>query len=176
MLERVHLGDRATIATWARALAPQHDLLHAAAAEKNAKELLERFVTSSRADDLRSARQVHHELEFNLAWPVGTRETNARYLQGYLDCMYQGEDGRWRVIDYKTNQVTPAGVSKLAKKYELQMLVYGLAVEQAWGTGPDELVLHFLRPGVEHVFRWNAEMRQRAIELVAAAMQELVGN
>ncbi len=176
VLERVDLNDPSTIATWAKALAPQHDVLHAHAAQVKAGELIGRFFSSSRAEELRRASAVHHETEFTLTWPLGVRDENTRYLQGYLDCLYRGSDGQWRVVDYKTNQVTASAVPAVAAKYELQMLVYGLAVEQTWGVGPAELVLHFLRPGVEHTFPWNTDQRHRAIALVTEAMQHLVSR
>ena len=50
----------------------------------------------------------------------------------------------------------------------MQMYVYALAAERALGEPPAELVLHFLRPGVEHVFPWNDAARTRAIEMVNA--------
>ncbi|WP_442481770.1 UvrD-helicase domain-containing protein [Aeoliella sp. SH292] len=172
MLERFDLADPSTIAKWAKSLAPHHDILHADTAASIATDLVEAFAASERAESLRAASEVHHEVEFTLTWPLATSEGNPRYLQGYLDCLYRDADG-WRVVDYKTNQVSAAGVPELAKKYELQMLVYGLAVEQTWGTAPKELVLHFLRPGVEYVFAWDDAMRQRAIELVSTALQQI---
>ncbi len=166
VLERVDLNDPASITRWSEALAPQHDVLHAAAAGSQAEQLVRQFFTTSRATELRKTTSLHRELEFSLTWPLGSHDSEGQFIQGYLDCLYLGDDNRWRVIDYKTNQVTAAGVSSLAAKYEPQMLVYGLAVEQTWGTGPAELVLHFLRPRTEIVIPWNKEARERAIELI----------
>ena len=36
-----------------------------------------------------------------------------------------------------------------------------MAAERALGQSPTELVLHFLRPGVEHVIPWNDAARTR---------------
>ncbi|WP_425400811.1 UvrD-helicase domain-containing protein [Aeoliella sp.] len=173
VLERCDLADDSTIARWCKQLAPHHDVLHEETVATMADDLVRRFAASPRASELLKAPQVHHEVEFTLTWPLSSEDPDARYLQGYLDCMYQAEDGSWRVIDYKTNQVSADGVAELVEKYELQMLVYGLAVEQTWGTAPDELVLHFLRPGVEHVFKWDAAARRRAIDLVELALAKL---
>ena len=170
VLERADLADPSSVAAWAKSLAPHHDLLHADTARDLATQLVEQFAESPRAAALRSAKQVHHEVEFQLTWPLGSTDGNGRYLQGYLDCLYESSDGKWCVLDYKTNQATAKDVPQLAAKYEMQMLVYGLAVEQCWGSGPTELVLHFLRPGVEHVIEWDSAARQRAIDLIQQAL------
>ncbi|MCO6044896.1 UvrD-helicase domain-containing protein [Aeoliella sp. ICT_H6.2] len=173
VLERCDLSEPSTIAQWSQLLAPHHDVLHVDTVATMATDMVERFATTSRASELAGAPEVHHEVEFTLTWPLGSTNADDRYLQGYLDCLYQAADGAWRVLDYKTNQVSAAGVEELATKYELQMLVYGLAVEQTWGKSPTELVLHFLRPGVEYAFKWNAAARDRAIELVESALAKL---
>ena len=56
--------------------------------------------------------------------------------------------------------------------YEMQMLVYGLAVQQILGRPPEELTLCFLRPGVEHRFAWDAAARKRAVEMVEEALRK----
>ena len=50
------------------------------------------------------------------------------------------------------------------------MLVYALAAETILGSPPAELVLCFLRPGLEHRFAWDAAARQRVVELVDRAL------
>lgn len=173
MLERVELGKPESYRRWAAALAPQHDLLHIDAVVPLAEEYVERFADSDRARDMREALELHHEVEFTLPWPPGSTDPAGRYLQGYIDCLYQSSDSRWHVVDYKTNQVSAKGVGELAEKYELQMLVYGLAVESFWGVGPSDLVLHFLRPGAEHVVPWDDAARERAIALVSEALERI---
>jgi ATP-dependent helicase/nuclease subunit A len=150
-----------------------------AASREEAVKLVERFVESHRAAELRQARQVQREIEFLLAWPLRhahfadsgrASQTSGRYLQGYLDCLYQDAAGRWRVVDYKTNHVEPDKLAELIARYEMQMLAYGLAAEQALGEPIAELVLHFLRTGDEHVFPWNDQARRRAVDLVDRAI------
>ena len=96
-----------------------------------------------------------------------------KYLQGFIDCLYEDAAGRWWLVDYKTNQVTAATVASTAAGYEMQMLVYALAVERILKRPPDGLILCFLRPGVEHTFDWNDEARRRAGELVNVAIENL---
>ena len=78
---------------------------------------------------------VHREIEFLLAWPPDEpTQTTADYLQGYIDCLYQDADGKWHLIDYKTNDVSAAACRDAAARYEMQMYVYALAAERALGA------------------------------------------
>ena len=74
------------------------------------------------------------------------------------------------LLDYKTNDVAPERVAAAAAGYEMQMLLYGLAAETILSSPPAELVLCFLRPGLEHPFAWNATARKKAVRLVNRAL------
>jgi ATP-dependent helicase/nuclease subunit A len=138
---------------------------------KEPVELVRRFLASPRAAAMAAAKEVHAELEFLLPWPPDAPQRDGRYLQGFLDCLYRDAEGRWRVVDYKTSkQATPERLAKTAADYEMQMLVYGLAAEQILKCPPVELVLCFLRSGLEFSFAWNGEARQRVLELVNQAL------
>ncbi len=126
---------------------------------KEALALVERFVKSPRAGQLAQAKQSLVEVEFLLGWPIDGGDCS-RYLQGYLDCLYQDASGRWHVVDYKTNRMVDGKRDELVAAYELQMLAYGLAAEQAMGEPPADLVLHFLQDSSEHVFHWNDAVRR----------------
>lgn len=173
VLERIDLNDASHVGTWCKNLAPHHHPLASAEAADVAGQLVLRFLSSARANEMRLGSQLHRELEFTLTWPLGNKQPDSRYLQGYLDCLYQTNEGGWRVIDYKTNQVTANAVPQLAAKYELQMLVYGLAVEQTWGVAPEQLVLHFIRPGIDHIIEWDQSSHQRAVDLVNQALDSI---
>jgi ATP-dependent helicase/nuclease subunit A len=137
---------------------------------EEAQSMVARFVASPRADKLRRAQRMHPEVEFLLAWPPGGGRPDGQNLQGFIDCLYQDGGGRWHVLDYKTNQVSTENIVNVATVYEMQMLAYGLAAEQALGEPVTELALHFLRTGQEHTFVWDDSARRRGIELVNSAM------
>jgi ATP-dependent helicase/nuclease subunit A len=138
-------------------------------------DMIRRFLGSPRGAEIKRARLLHRELEFLLAWPPGNSQPGARYLQGFIDCLYQDPNGRWILLDYKTNAVSAATIDAVAAEYEMQMLLYALAVEQILGAPPAELVLHFLRPGLEYGFGWDATARDRVVGLVNQALK-LVSN
>ncbi len=133
-------------------------------------DLIARLAASARWASLRAASCVHAEIEFLLAWPPGNHDPNAPFIQGFIDCLYQDRSGDWRLLDYKTNRVSPETLASTVESYVMQMLVYGLAVERILKRPPAELVLHFLRDGNEHCFSWGPAARRRAIELVDSAM------
>ena len=141
---------------------------------EDAERLIARFLASPRADHLAAARQSYAEAEFLLAWPVDAQHDPSTLLTGYIDRLYQDADGRWHVLDFKTNRVTSASVERVAAGYEMQMLLYGLASEGILGEAPESLVLHFLRTGAEHRFAWNDAARRRAVELVDAGIASAI--
>jgi ATP-dependent exoDNAse (exonuclease V) beta subunit len=106
-----------------------------------------------------------------LAWPPGESNSDARYFRGYIDCLYQDARGEWHLIDYKTNNVSADDVPRAAKQYEMQIGLYALAAEQALGVAPIEVILHFLRPGKEHVVLWNADARRQTTDQLSQAIE-----
>jgi len=196
-LEEIDFGRPEDIAACVRRLAERHPPGDDASLEE-AVAIVERFAASPRAVELASAAEMHRELEFLLAWPprggsaharlsnsshlpLGkgaeqntsrqVSESAGRFLQGFIDCLYRGADGGWHLLDYKTNRgVLAENLSAAAAPYEMQMLVYGLAVETILQTPPEELTLCFLRPGLEYRFVWDAAARRRAVELVEEAL------
>jgi ATP-dependent helicase/nuclease subunit A len=174
VLARVDFGERslaATIADWCEHLAPQYVVEDAQRAAESARELVERFVGSPRGREL-AAAALEREIEFLLAWPPGQAGGNGRYLRGFIDCVYRDAAGKWRLLDYKTNDVAGAEVPAAAGQYEMQLYAYAIAAERTLGVPPVELVLHFLRPGVEHVLPWNDAVRQRAIATINEAIRQ----
>jgi ATP-dependent helicase/nuclease subunit A len=169
-LARIDFGDSAAIATWCEHLAPLYVVENAEQAARSACQLIERFVQSS-GEQLAQAATLHREIDFLLAWPPGQTNGDGVYIQGTIDCLYQGGDGRWRLADYKTNDVSADAVPSLASRYALQLYVYAIAAERALGQPVEELVLHFLRPGVTHVLPWNDTARRQAMEMVNEAIE-----
>ncbi len=120
------------------ALVQRHALRHLADAAGGLDEPIEmigRFLASPRGAALAAAAEMHRELEFLLAWPTGG-DPAGQCLQGFIDCLYRDAAGGWHVIDYKTNRVAAGQLAAAAADYEMQMLVYGMAVERILGRAP----------------------------------------
>ncbi len=180
VLARIDFAGARDHADWCEHLASQHVLLGAKDVAA-ARSLVERFIASRRARQLAGAAALHREVEFLLAWPpkgvarverkrVPSGYTDGHLLHGYIDCLYQDTEGRWHVLDYKTNNIKDSDSAAVAQRYEMQMYVYSIAAERVLGEPPVELAIHFLRPGIEHVFPWNDAARRRAIDLVSQAI------
>jgi ATP-dependent helicase/nuclease subunit A len=175
-LERIELRGNQPVGPLCEQLAVDRVLRHTERTAELATELLERFVRSPRWAEIAASKEVHRELEFLLAWPPDGASGDGRYLQGFFDCIYRDAQGGWHLVDYKTNDVTAAQVAREAKRYEMQVLLYAMALERGLGEPPVELALHFLRPGVEHIFKWNDAARKRCVQLVDEAMNSLVAE
>jgi ATP-dependent exoDNAse (exonuclease V) beta subunit len=151
------------------AIVRRHASLHLAQADVDLDkpiDMIGRFLDSPRAAQIASAEEVHRELEFILAWPPGNALPGARYLQGFIDCLYRDQAGGWHIIDYKTNNITAKTLQHEAAKYEMQMLIYAMTAEKILKHPPVELALCFLRPGLEYQFPWNDKTRKRAVDMV----------
>lgn len=148
----------------------ERQLFESAEGLATAIEILTDYCQSPLAARLRSAKASHTELEFLLGWPPGDAQEGAPCLNGFIDRLWQDTAGDWHILDFKTNRVTPDNLASTAAKYEMQMLLYALAVEQSLGVAPKSLTLYFLRTGKEHTFAWNPAARQRVIEMVNAAI------
>jgi ATP-dependent helicase/nuclease subunit A len=172
VLGRIKFGDADEVAEWCEHLAPYHVVQNAAAAARSACEMIVRFASSARGGRLASAKMLHREVDFLLAWPLDQENPNGNYVQGAIDCLYEDGTGDWRLLDFKTNDVSAAEVARAAQRYELQLYVYAMAAERALGKPPRELVLHFLRPRTEHLFAWNDTSRQKAIQMLNKAIAD----
>jgi ATP-dependent helicase/nuclease subunit A len=136
----------------------------------DALQMVDRFIGSARARELRSAAESHAEVEFLLRWPIEGSAVPRATICGAIDRLYRDRSGNWHLLDFKTNRVSAAKVAEQAAPYEMQMLVYALAAERILKTSPSSLTLHFLRTGSEHAFAWNAEARAKVIEMVSAGI------
>jgi hypothetical protein len=176
VLSRIQFGQTDDIAAWCEHLAPYHVIQNATPASRSACEMIQRFVASPRGSELASATTLYREVDFLLAWPPDQNNDDGNYVQGVIDCLYQDSKGVWHVADFKTNDAPAAEVPRVAKQYELQLYVYAMAAERTLGKPPQELVLHFLRPGAEHVFPWNDAARQKATRMLNQAIADSLAS
>ncbi len=133
-------------------------------------DLVAGLAASPRWAALRAASQVHTEMEFLLAWPPGNADAESPYIEGFIDCLYEDSGGEWHLLDYKTNRVSAETLASTVESYEMQMLVYALALERILKRPPAEIVLCILRTRQEHRFTWDAAARERVLDLVNRAL------
>ncbi|TWT48544.1 UvrD-helicase domain-containing protein [Botrimarina hoheduenensis] len=172
-----HTQSAQQAALLAAELAPRYLLKNAEAAADEATKLTQQFLLSPRWEAMRRSVRLEREAEFLLRWK--TPKAGPRcLLQGYLDAAYCDESGNWRIVDYKTNHLEdgPASLAQAAELYRFQLSLYALAMERSLGISPVELVLCFLRPGVEVRITWDEAARARAVEAVNLAIAASSGE
>lgn len=103
-----------------------------------AQEWLQNFAVSSLGQPLPGELW---EQPFALEWPA--KRTTVRF-RGFIDQLIPRQDGKWDLIDYKTNRVLdPAEI----RDYTLQLQLYALACRQALGLQVGGLYLYHFPKG-----------------------------
>ncbi len=176
VLARIEFDRAADISAWCEHLAPIHVNQNAEHAARSACGMIEHFLASPRGRQLAAADVIHREVDFLLAWPPEPQHAQGRYIQGVIDCLFQDAAGDWHIADFKSNDIRAADVPRIAQQYELQLYVYAIAAERALGKPPAELVLHFLRPGIEHTFSWTDAARQQAVNMLSDSIDAVIGH
>lgn len=128
---------------------------------RQAGTMIQRLIASPFAGELKSAAQVHREIDFVLHWPLGTAKPRA-VLTGQIDVLLQDSHGNWQLWDYKTGQFPRSSPdAELLAPYELQLGIYALAAEQFLGRPLESIGLVALRPQVRLLkWGWNASRQQ----------------
>jgi ATP-dependent helicase/nuclease subunit A len=91
---------------------------------------------------------LRRAIEADPRWAVGSWSLalDAAWVlvQGRIDCLFV-RDGRWCILDWKTDRLRPDEVAVRARVYEVQMRLYREAVAGLWGE-PGSAWLAFLVP------------------------------
>ena len=134
----------------------QRELLAATHASQVPVALIANFFRVELGQRLKASRDsVQRELPFTLSVPAryvspgltGEDAEEPVLVQGIIDCLIDDPDGLV-LIDFKTDRVSQASVGAVAQGYEIQMMLYRLAVERSFKKGVKEAILYFLRPGI----------------------------
>lgn len=126
--------------------------------------------------ELSDAPRAYRELDFVL-------DARPAVLRGQIDLLYRSADGRWHILDYKSDRLhdgeTPAGH---AARYEVQMLAYADAAGRFLAAGPDDdaavadASLYFLRSGQTHTFELTPAALTAGRERIAALARRLIAS
>ena len=117
---------------------------------------LELFAKSELFEAMQNAASLYREFRFNTRLPASLftadEEKRRQYedstvlVQGVIDCLIESGDGTLRLIDYKTDRLTPREMNdeslaeaKLSAKHSLQLSYYALAVEKIFGVKPQKV-------------------------------------
>ena len=136
-----------------------------AALAADLQAMIDRMAGTPLWDKLRTARQVQRELPLTLG-------VDGAILRGQIDMIFEDDQGRWHVVDYKSDRVNESTVAGHAQSYRLQMLLYALAAWRHTGTPPAQATLYFLRAGLTHSFDVSPE----SLEQARQEAQQLAGQ
>ena len=106
-------------------------------------DLVTGMLASFRASDfgrrILGSPEAYAELPFFV--PVGPG-----VLSGKIDLLYR-DDGQWKIVDYKTDDITPADLPARCERYRPQLQAYSLATGKLLNCDPPEACLYFTRLG-----------------------------
>lgn len=113
-----------------------------------AVQVLEKYRNSSLYSELSSVplQAIHRE------FPLTYRRQSS-LIHGRIDLLYQKSDGKWCILDYKTNRL-PSGrfletaLAEHAKRYDPQMAAYHQAIHSCKEFQPLMAAIHYLQHGV----------------------------
>lgn len=98
-----------------------------------------------------AAKQCWRELPFSRMlkaadfYPEVTDDSAEIFIQGVIDVLFQEQDGRYVILDYKTDRDTDEESAR--ERYRLQLFLYSQAVEALLGVKVAERYLYMLRDG-----------------------------
>ena len=111
----------------------------------------------------RKAKRIEREYPFFL-------DLNGTTVQGVIDLVFEDEEGRGVVVDYKSNDLAaPDRINVLTEHYRPQIELYALAAQRAGLIEPAEATLYFLN-AAEARTRQVDEARLEAVEQEAVQM------
>jgi ATP-dependent exoDNAse (exonuclease V) beta subunit len=112
--------------------------------------MLEPVLTGALGERVRAARRVERE------WPFAF-EAAGVLVEGVMDLAIQGPDGRWTVVDYKSNDLKhPGRFEELIEYYQKQLELYALALSRSGLGDVSHCMLLFLTGPREHEWEFDA--------------------
>ena len=101
--------------------------------------MLDNLRRSRLFQEISGSSERHSEAPFTLQTPLGP-------LHGIIDLLYRDKQGRWTLVDWKTEWIQAEQVAERVEQHRLQVAVYALAARQILGAMPRSL-LCFLEAG-----------------------------
>lgn len=151
VLEVIGLGrrDAAGVADEVRRLAAD-GMIDAALAQHVDAQAVARFLHSDLASRARHSARCLFEQPFCLnlrARELSLLESDEPVIvQGIIDMCFL-EDGKWVIVDYKTDRVTPPDAPEAAKKYAIQLDLYARALTDITKRPVAEKWVYYLSAG-----------------------------
>lgn len=104
------------------------------------------FFHSEIANRLIHAKEIMREFPFTYA--LKDEDGDSQIIQGVVDCLFQEEDGRWVLLDYKTDRVQHLVsndtnlLEEMKNRYNIQLSLYAQAIEAIMKIEIKEKILY----------------------------------
>lgn len=104
------------------------------------------FFHSNIAERLRAAKEVMREFPFTYA--MEDQDGDKQIIQGVVDCLFLEEDGRFVLLDYKTDRVGHLANNEallqqeMKNRYAMQLSIYAQAIESILQVEIKEKILY----------------------------------
>lgn len=137
--------DKEMIESFIQQLA-ERQLLTANEATAIKVNAIENFLQSPIAERLRQASEVLREVPFTFG--MKDDDGDIQILQGIADCLFQEQDGRWVLLDYKTDRIQgvfhneKSILREMQHRYGLQLSLYQNAIENILSISIKEKILY----------------------------------
>lgn len=98
-----------------------------------------------------NAKRLYREVPFTMSMTDG--QGDSQIIQGIVDCLMEDEEGKWVLVDYKTDQILPIFeeeeklIEEMTKRYGVQIRIYTEAVEKILQIKVDEKLLYLFNEG-----------------------------
>lgn len=127
----------------------KNGFMNSAQAECVEAEKIEKFLKSPIAERMRNAKRVMREESFTImidAKDVFENGENEKIcVQGTIDCLFEEDDGKIVLVDYKTDSY--ADPEEIVKRYKKQLELYEIAIFTRFGQNCDKKCLYMFQNG-----------------------------
>ncbi|MBK3494876.1 helicase-exonuclease AddAB subunit AddA [Viridibacillus sp. YIM B01967] len=92
------------------------------------------FFETAAGQRFMNAVELHREMPFTFS--VTDNDGDSQIVQGVVDCLFKEADGKWILLDYKTDRIkenmkTEEGLRKeMKERYDVQLTIYKKALEE----------------------------------------------
>lgn len=147
-MQNVDLSESKTIEqveAFAEKLVQREILTKAEQAAIDPKKMVS-FFHSEIAERLKRAKEVMREFPFT--YSLKDAEGDSQIIQGVVDCLFLEEDGRWVLLDYKTDRVRHLVsneanlIHEMKNRYNIQLSLYAQAIDSIMNVEIKEKVLY----------------------------------
>ncbi len=128
---------------------------------EKATSMLIDFQKSDMYHEINEAEIRRRELPFNYLW-------RGKIINGIIDILYKNREGKWVIVDFKTDDITAEQVREYSRIYAVQLGLYARAVKDILGEEP-LVYLYYLTPQIS--FELGREVRESYLERVGRLLE-----